>query len=292
LKSKSTPYQDTIGLQLWTVRDQMVKAPQATLKAIKSLGYHQVELEDTRTAKELLPICNDLGLKVNSSFMLWTALTGRWDLVPHETKKLAFDEVLDQASEAGLSHLVFGYLLPGERETLDDYRRLVDVLNEAGMQAKQRGIQMAYHNHNFEFEQLDGGVPFELMIERFDKDLMPFELDVFWAAISGYDPVKLLNRIADRTKLLHLKDLKQGIPVMTTTEGVPEDAFQELGDGTLPIKELAMIGKKIGVDYCFVEQDESPDPMRSIRESIKFYRELKMVTLSLVERLRLVTLRL
>ena len=274
LKSTSIPYQDTIGLQLWTVRDQMAENPKATLQAIKDLGYYQVELGDTRTAKELIPICDDLGLKVKSSFMLWTALTGRWDLVPHETKKIEFEEVLDQASAAGLSHLVFGYLMPGERETLDDYRKIIDVLNEAGMKAKERGIQMAYHNHNFEFEQMDGGVPFELMIDRFDKELMPFELDVFWAALAGYDPVELLGRIADRTKLLHLKDLKQGVPLMTTTDGVPEDAFQELGDGTLPIKKLAKMGKEMGVDYCFVEQDQSPDPLVSIQESMEFYQNV------------------
>lgn len=265
-----TPYLDTIGLQLWTVRDQLAADPETTLKTIADLGYKQVELMDTRQASDLLPICRDLGLAVNSSFMLWTALTGRWDLVPHEAKKIEFNEVLDQAGVAGLSHLVFGYLMPEERATMDDYRKMADVLNEAGMQAKAQGIQMAYHNHNFEFAQLDGGVPFELLIERFDPEMMPFELDVFWAAIGGYDPLELLPRIKDQTKLLHLKDLKAGTPVMTSLDDVPTDAFQALGDGTVPIKQLATMGKAYGVDYCFVEQDQSPNPLNSIAQSLTY----------------------
>ncbi|MEL6276978.1 MAG: TIM barrel protein, partial [Bacteroidota bacterium] len=206
----------------------------------------------------------------NSSFMLWTTLTDRWDLVPQEKEKMEFTEVLDQASEAGLSHLVFGYLTPEERQSLDDYKKWADVLNEAALKAKQHNLQMAYHNHNFEFAQLDGGVPFDVLSERLDAELFPFELDVFWAAIAGYDPVELLPRIKDRVKLLHLKDLKADTPVLQDNAGVPEEAFQELGDGILPIKKLAEMGKEYGVDYCFVEQDFSPYPLESIKESIEF----------------------
>lgn len=270
--SVDMPYLDTIGLQLWTVRDQLAADPLTTLKTIKDLGYHQVELMDTRQAAALLPICRDLGLAVNSSFMLWTTITGRWDLVPDEKEKFEFERVLDQANEAGLSHLVFGYLPPGERENMDDYRRIADQLNRAGEQAKDRGLQMAYHNHNFEFEPMEETTPFALLTDRLDGELMPFELDVFWTAIAGHDPVELLPKLKGQIKLLHLKDLKRDTPVVTKLADVPEDAFEELGDGTLPIRKLAKMGKELGVDYCFVEQDTSPAPLESIATSLDHLR--------------------
>jgi sugar phosphate isomerase/epimerase len=272
LNTSPTPYFDTIGLQLWTVREQLAEDPKATLRSIAELGYYQVELMDTRQAEKLLPICQDLGLAVHSSFMQWTAITGRWDLVPDEKTAFSFDEVLDQANEAGLSHLVFGYLQPGEREKLDDYKRLADQLNEAALKAQKRGLQMAYHNHNFEFEQMEGQLPFHVLAERLDATLMPFELDVFWAAVAGQDPVELLSEIKGRVKLLHLKDLKRSADITTVMEDVPNDAFQELGDGSLPIRKLIEMGKEFGVDYCFVEQDESPAPFQSITKSLNFLR--------------------
>ncbi len=181
---------------------------------------------------------------------------------------------MDQANEADLSHLVFGYIQPGERENLDAYRKLADQLNEAGLKAKERGLQMAYHNHNFEFERMGPAkqFPLQILAERLEADLVPFELDVFWAAIAGVDPVGLLPTIKERVKLLHLKDLKPKTEVTTALDGIPEDAFQELGDGSLPIKKLAKLGKEYGVDYCFVEQDQSPAPLESIAQSIDFLR--------------------
>ncbi len=266
------PYASSIGLQLWTVRNQLAEDPQTTLETLATLGYKQVELMDTRQAATLLPICKDLGLAVNSSFMLWTSLTGRWDLVPQENKKMDFSDVLDQASEAGLSHLVFGYLTPGERQSLDDYRKWAELLNKAGEKAQSQGLQMAYHNHNFEFAQLDnsGLLPFDLLADRLDAQLMPFELDVFWAAIAGQDPAALIKKYGTRMELLHLKDLQANTAVLTDTAAVPESAFQALGQGILAIKELAGLGKEQGVQHCFVEQDASPSPLEDVSISLAY----------------------
>lgn len=266
------PYASSIGLQLWTVRNQLAEDPKTTLETLATLGYKQVELMDTRQASALLPICKDLGLAVNSSFMLWTSLTGRWDLVPHENKKMDFSEVLDQASEAGLSHLIFGYLTPGERQSLDDYRKWADLLNQAGEKARSQGLQMAYHNHNFEFAKFGENdlLPFDLLAERLDAALMPFELDVFWAAIAGQDPAALIKKYGARMELLHLKDLQANTAVLTDIADVPESAFQALGQGTLAIKELAALGKEQGVQYCFVEQDASPHPLNDVATSLTY----------------------
>lgn len=268
------PYLDTIGIQLWTVRDLLDADPVATLTALRDMGYRQVELGDTRTIAELKPICDDLGLAVHSTFLHWATITNRWDLLPEETP-LEFSRAVDQAGEAGLSHLVFGYFRPESRESADDWKRLADLLNEAGLEASQAGLQMAYHNHNFEWDPVDNTTGFDLLLERMDGDLIPFELDVFWAQIAGKDPAAVLDQIKDRVELLHLKQLHRGTPVVTRLADVPPDAFEELDEGDIPIKELMQLGQQLGVKYCMVEQDGNyaGTSLRSAQRSLEFLRE-------------------
>ena len=267
------PYVDEIGIQLWTVRDQMAIDPAATLKTIKELGYHQVELGDTRTLAELKPICDDLGLKINSSFINWNTVTGGWKYTPDDTP-FDFGEVLETATKAGLSHLVFGYLRPEERTSADDWKRLADQLNVAGEKTKSAGMQLTYHNHNFEWDPIEGTTGFDILTERMDGDLTPWELDIFWAQIAGQDAREVMTAAKDRLELLHLKQLHRGTPVVTRIADVPENAFEELPDGDMPIKELMRYGKELGVTYCMVEQDGNYDTgsLASAGKSIEFLR--------------------
>ncbi|MEL7160921.1 MAG: sugar phosphate isomerase/epimerase, partial [Bacteroidota bacterium] len=174
------PYLETIGVQLWSVRDQMAEDPEMTLKTLKEIGYHQVEFGDTRTMKQLKPICEANGLVVNSTFINWNTVTGGWKYTPDATP-YEFAEVIDNAGEAGLSHLVFGYLLPQERTSADDWKRLADQLNEAGAKCKDNDLQLTYHNHNFEWDPIEGTTGWDILTERMDGNLVPWELDLFWA---------------------------------------------------------------------------------------------------------------
>lgn len=268
------PYLDTIGIQLWTVRNQMAEDPRATLQALADIGYQQVELMDTRQIAQLKPICDDLGLAVNSSFMMWATLTGRWDLVPDEKEQFTFDTVLEQVSEGGLSHLVFGYLNPGERETADDWKRRIEELNVAGEKARRAGIQMAYHNHNFEWDPVDGTTGWALLKAGLDPTLIPFELDVAWVAMAGQDPVTVLDSISDRTELMHIKNLIDLPQAYTTLDAMPPDSFIELGKGQLDIPALMSAAKKASTTHCFYEQDNNwhPDALGSAQMSLDFLR--------------------
>lgn len=268
---KNSPYLDTLGLQLWTVRNQLEKDAPGTLKALAEMGYQQVELMDVRQIATLKPIADDLGLAVNSSFFLWTAITGNWDAVPHETdRNYTFEQVLEDAQKAKLDHLVFGYLMAEERGDIDAYKKRCEQLNRAGEQAKAAGIQLCYHNHSFEFGPIDGQVPYEVMIQELDDELVKFELDIFWASIGGYDPVELTRRLGKRIGLLHLKDKLADTPVIFDESKVPEEAFKELGNGVVNIREVVKIAEQNQVKYCFVEQDQSPDPMNSVSESLAY----------------------
>jgi len=265
------PYLNNLGIQLWTVRDQMAIDPELTLKTIKELGYYQVEAGDTRTLADIKPICDDLDLKIHSSFINWNTVTGNWKFTPDDTP-FEFAEVIDQAGEHGLSHLVFGYLRPEERTSADDWKRLADQLNQAGQSCKDNGLQLTYHNHNFEWDPIEGTTGFDLLIDRMDGDLTPFELDLFWAQIAGQDAKETMTRIKDRVELLHLKQLHPGTPVVTRIADVPANAYEELPDGDMPIKDLMRYGKELGVAYCMVEQDGNYEvsSLKSAGKSIDF----------------------
>ena len=267
------PYLETLGIQLWTVRDQMAIDPALTLKTLKELGYYQVEFGRTPDVLQHKAICDDLGLKINSSFINWNTVTGGWKYSPDDTP-YEFAEVIDNAGEAGLSHLVFGYLRPEERTSADDWKRLADQLNEAGMKCKDQGIQLTYHNHNFEWDPVEGTTGWDILTERMDGGLVPWELDLFWAQIAGQDARSVMTAAKDRLELLHLKQLHPGTPVVTRIADVPADAFEELPDGEMPIKELMRYGKELGVAHCMVEQDGNYEEtsLKSAGKSIDFLR--------------------
>ena len=199
-------YNDTLGLQLWTVRNQMKADAPATLKAVKEAGYHQVEMGNVTSEAETFKIAQDHGLNVTSAFMDWKAL-GMKDKEPD------FTPSLEAAEKMKLKYLVFGYLGKGSRETVEDYQRLSERLNKSGMEAKKAGIELCYHNHSFEFAPLgdSGKTGYDILIDEMDPEAWKMELDVFWAKLGGWDPVETLEtKLKGKVSQLHLKDLKAG----------------------------------------------------------------------------------
>lgn len=267
------PYLDTLGIQLWAVRDQMAEDHVLTLKTLSEMGYYQVEFGNTRDALNNRALCDDLNLRIHSSFLNGNTITGGWKYTPDEAP-YEFGEVIDNAGEAGLSHLVFGYLLPEERTSADDWKRLADQLNEAGSRCQQNGLQLAYHNHNFEWDPVEGTTGWDILLDRMEGDLVPFEFDMFWAQIAGKDAKTVMTSIKNRIELLHLKQLHPGTPIVTRLADVPPNAFEELPDGDMPIKDLMRYGKELDVKYCMVEQDGNYEAssLNSAKKSIDFLR--------------------
>ena len=266
---KDDPYFSTIGLQLWTVRGQMKEDAAATMKAIADAGYKQVELGDPGN-DELFKLAKDNGMSVTSSFINWEILAN-----PKSDAYGTFDKVLEAAVEHGLKHLVFGYVGKGHRETVDQYKAMAEKCNAAGESCTKAGIQLCYHNHAFEYEEIDGDkTGFDIFMAEFDKEYMKFELDVFWAKIGGWDPVETMEKLDGRISQLHLKDLAKDTPVIYDEGQVPVEAFKEVGNGSIDFAKVLKLAKKIGVEQCHVEQDQSPDPIASIGESYQFLSKM------------------
>jgi sugar phosphate isomerase/epimerase len=264
-------YMKTLGLQLWTVRNQMAADPQATLKAVATAGYKQVELMDVTDALKLAPVANDLGMQVQSAFFNWEVLGNDQ---PASTVP-SIDHIIEQAQQHQLKYLVFGYIGKGHRETVAQYQRTADRCNKAAEKCQAAGLTLCYHNHSFEFAPLqDKTTGFEVFIQEFDSKNMKFELDVFWVAIGGWNPLDTLKRLHGRVAQVHLKDLLTGSQTETDEGKVPAEAFKEVGEGCIDMKQVIAIASDIGVDLCHVEQDQSPAPLMSIELSVQNLKTL------------------
>ncbi len=262
-------YRKNIGIQLYTLRNEIGKDTPATIKQVAADGYKQVELYGFPNADAMIEAAKSSGLAVNSSHFEWASVVN-----PKDDSMSDFAKILEKAEKVGLKHLVIPYLQDNERATLDQYKKIAANANKAATMAKKAGVQLAYHNHNFEFEPREGGkCGFDIFMQEFSSD-MKFEVDVFWVKAAGLDPVTLINKLKGRVTQVHLKDLKEGLKMPTYSTGVPKDAFQELGDGIIPMEPILVAAKAAGVEHCHVEQDQSPDPLASIKQSINYLKKM------------------
>ena len=267
---KSSKYLDSIGLQLWTVRNQLKEDTGKTLKAVADAGYKQVELMSVTGSEEIVEQAKAVGMGVTSGFINWESICK-----PEKEGIASVDDIIATASKMGLQHLVFGYIGAGSRETSQQLKQIAKNTNEAAKKAMDAGMQMCYHNHSFEFKKIDGDTTgYDILVEEFDEDLVKFELDVFWAKVGGLDPFEEMKKLDGRISQVHLKDVKEGTGVIYDEGKVPEEAFKECGNGTIDMGKVMKLAEEVGAVNCHVEQDQSPDPIASIGQSIDYLNGL------------------
>jgi sugar phosphate isomerase/epimerase len=159
--------------------------------------------------------------------------------------------------------MVCAWLSPQERGTLDHYKKIAGDLDKGGEVCKKAGIQLCYHNHDFEFIQEDGKYPYETLLANTDKDLVKMEMDMYWVTKAKQDPIALINEHPGRFPLWHIKDMNNK----------PDQMFTEVGNGIINFKEIFKHAGKAGMKYFFVEQDICPgDPFVSIAESYNYIK--------------------
>ncbi|GAB3242306.1 sugar phosphate isomerase/epimerase [Hymenobacter seoulensis] len=255
-----------IGLQLYTVREAMAKDPAGTLAKVARLGYNSLEgatYTGTQKFYGMTPAAFAALLKQNnlimpsSHYMLGEQQN---DGKPTAGTILhGWDQAVDDAARVGIKYMVCAYLFEGERGNLDHYKLLAERLNKAGERCKKAGIQMCYHNHDFEFANLEGQQPLQLLLKETDPALVKMELDLYWATKAGHDPVALFKQHPGRFPLWHVKDMDR----------TPQRNFTEVGNGSIDFKRIFAQAKLAGLKYFFVEQDQTPgSPFDSIQQSI------------------------
>ncbi len=259
-----------IGLQLYTVRDAMQKDPAGTLAHVAQIGYNSIEgatYTGSETfygmdAKTFAALLKQNGLIMPSSHYRLGE-----EKFNGETQKgtilREWDKAVDDAAATGVKYMVCAYLSASERGNLDHYKQIAAELSKAGERCKQAGIQLCYHNHDFEFQQQDGRYPYEVLLDESDKNLVKMEMDLYWITKANQNPIELINKHPGRFPLWHVKDMDK----------TPERKFTEVGNGTIQFKEIFKHADKAGLKYFFVEQDSTPgDPFNSITQSITYIK--------------------
>lgn len=249
------------GLQLYTVRSLMARDVERTLASVARIGYGEVEFADYfgRSPAEIRTALEAEGL---------TAPAAHLSL---EELRSSFDEAAAAAAEIGHRYLVLPYLAGPERPgndgatgtaLVDGYRRLADEFNGLGARCREAGLVFAYHNHDFELEEVDGLRLLDVMIENTDPELVTYEVDFYWLVHGGADPFDYISRYPGRFDLCHVKD--------RTTDGEMAD----VGAGVIDFAAIFERSDEAGLIHYFVEHDAPADPMGSVRASYEHLNAL------------------
>ena len=264
-----------LGVQLYTIRGLVPAKARESLQALAQIGFKEVETLRSIHAI-VLPLCKEFGLKPVAAHFETAILTGQYDSwkgsFPNgKPAGYSWMKAIEEAQAAGIQYMVLPYMQLGDRGGPEVYQRLAKQINEAGDQCAKAGLQLCYHHHAFEFGEVQGKRPWDILLSETDARTMALEMDVFWVAVAGLDPAALIRQMKGRVKLMHLKDKAPGVPKQFS-EVVTPGAFREVGYGTLDFPAILKAASDMKVEHYFVEQDQvAGDPIESVRAS---YRSL------------------
>jgi sugar phosphate isomerase/epimerase len=241
------------GIQLYSLRTEMQRDVEGTLRRLGALGYREVEFAGYfgRTPAQVREALRAAGLSAPAAHVPLESLEGG------ELARTA-----DAALEAGHAGLIVAWLPPALRDSLDAWRAMADRFNDLGRRLGERNLHFAYHNHDFEFAPLEGRVPYEVLLERADPALVGLELDLYWATKAGHDPLALVRAHPGRFPLVHVKDASPA----------PERRQVDVGAGTIDFAAIFAAGE--GIRHAFIEHDQPADPWAFATASLAAYRKL------------------
>jgi sugar phosphate isomerase/epimerase len=252
-----------MGIQLYTLRDQIGANPGAVLEKIAAAGYKNVELYGYakgqffgKSVKEFGQLLKDNHLKSPS---------GHYSLENYLSTERNEDDVkelIDVAHTLNQEYIVIPYLQEEHRKTIDQYKKLAARMNKAGEVCKAAGLTLGYHNHNFEFMKLEGGTGYDVILTETDPSLVKLEMDIYWVVRSGMDPIAMMTKYPGRFPMWHVKDMSKTNPEENT----------EIGNGTIDFKKIFESAKLSGLKYYYLEQENNyvPDPFGSIIKSADY----------------------
>lgn len=240
-----------VGLQLYTLRSVMEDDFRGALEEVAAIGYDEVEFAGyyDRTPNEIAALLDELGLTAPATH------------IPLKRLRTAPDAVIQMAKRLGHQYIVCPYLGDAERTSLDDYRRLAEEFSAFGQRCTEAGLQFAYHNHDFEFTEMDGALPYDVLLSETDPEHVKMELDLYWILEGGHDPRSYIEENPARYPLCHVKDRGE------------DGGIVPVGNGTI---DFASIFRAASFQHYFVEHDNPEAPMQSIRTSHRTLRTLEI----------------
>lgn len=240
-----------IAIQLYTLREETKKDFVAVLEKVADMGYQGVEFAGfgDLEATEMKSHLDRLGLKAVGSH------------TPIEMLENEMDQLIDYNLTIGNKYICVPY---AEYSSKEDFLKMAEKLNKWGVMLKEQGLELLYHNHDQEFESFAGKYGLDLIYSNVPSDILKVELDTYWVKKAGLNPASYLSKYAERTPLVHLKD-------MDAETGV----FAEVGEGIIDIEDIIKEAEKGVAEWLIVEQDVCQRPaLESAEISIRNLKEL------------------
>ncbi|HQW85439.1 MAG TPA: sugar phosphate isomerase/epimerase [Ferruginibacter sp.] len=256
------------GLQLYTLRDIIASDVPGVFNKIKKAGYSEVEMYGLdnenkffgHTVKQITEYLKASGL---------TSSGGHYSPDNFLYKKGNGDDVknlCDVANELGNNYIIIPWLNNESRDSIDKYKILAERMNLAGEICKKEHLQLTYHNHDFEFENMNGQHGYDILLNYTDSNLVKMEMDLYWVVRAGYDPVTIFKAHPGRFPLWHIKDMDKNDKTQNT----------EVGNGLIDFKKIFAMANVAGIKHFIVEQENNykPDIWSSIITSNKMVKRL------------------
>jgi sugar phosphate isomerase/epimerase len=252
-----------IGIQLYTVRDEMKSGIDSVIAKLASVGYEEVELYGYfngkyfgKTSKEMADLLKQHNLTSPSAHI------GLNDFL-YKGNDDVWKKAIEDAKIIGNKYMVIPWIEPAYRKSLDDYKKIIARLNRAAELTTASGLKFAYHNHAFEFEKFGDTSGYDLILNETDKNMVKLELDLYWVYNAGKDPFELFSKHPGRFVMWHVKDMDKN----------DKNKQTEVGNGSIDFKAIFKKAKQSGLEYFFVEQENyDVSPYDSIEKSIKFVK--------------------
>jgi sugar phosphate isomerase/epimerase len=257
-----------IGLQLYTLRESVAKDVPGVFKQVANAGYKELEMFGLsaenkffgHSVKEIAELLKQNNLSSPSGHYMpekFLFNNGNGD----DVKNLC-----DVANALGNAYLIIPWMSEEKRNSIEKYKILAERINKAGELCKSANLQLAYHNHDFEFINFGGEHGYDILLKNTDSNLVKMEMDLYWVVRAGYDPIALFNAHPGRFHLWHVKDMNKADKTQNT----------EVGNGSIDFKTIFANAKLAGVKHYIVEQENNyvPDFYGSIAASNKVVKKL------------------
>ena len=264
---------EIIGLQLYSVRDDMKKDPLGTLTQLAKIGYKHVEHANYidrkfygYSAKEFKKVLDDLGLKMPCGHTVMGK--NHWDTAKKDFTD-AWKYTVEDAAYMGQKYVISPWMDESMRKTYDDMVRYLDIFNLSGELCQKSGMKFGYHNHWAEFtEQLNGMKLFDIMMQKLDVNKVVMQLDIGNMYIGGAKALDVIGQYPGKFELIHVKD-----EVAVSTAEKYESAI--LGKGIIPVKEVLDICRKTGGTKVYIIEQESyqgKEPVACMKENFEIMK--------------------
>jgi sugar phosphate isomerase/epimerase len=286
---------DKIGIGLFSLPSLLEKNFEGGIAMLAEMGYSELELYgpyefSNQSAKtrwsEIIPMLGFSGSglfgrpadEVQSIFKEYgmSVPSIHTDLETMETNMDAFAKA---AEVLGFEYITLPAIPEERRKSMDHYKKMADTFNSIGENAKKMGLKFAYHNHGYGLQEVAGEIPFQVMMDATDPELVFLEMDVFWTTAGRANPVEYLKKYSGRYHMMHVKDMNPISYFAGDGSDAPQwiELFPKMttaGDGEIDLEAILKTGKAHGVKHFFVEQDRVQQPEIALKRSIDYLKSI------------------